>query len=114
MNFSKVSLTKDYNSDNDIFILSKRHIYKSDSIVKRSESLKMTPQSKSKSIFISKNLEDQINKSSFISQNNFDIKKIANRLIVDDKLSNNTIIIPSSDHDDQCNNLKSINIELQS
>ena len=114
MNFSKNSLTKDYNSDNDIFILSKRHIYKSDSIVKRSESLKMTPQSKFNSIFISKNLEDQINKSSFTSQNNFDINKIANRLIVDDKLSNNTIILPSSDHDDQCNNPKSINIELQS
>tara|TARA_B100001142_G_scaffold145601_1_gene146562 strand:- start:4350 stop:4574 length:225 start_codon:yes stop_codon:yes gene_type:complete len=74
----------------------------------------MTPQSKFNSIFISKNLEDQINKSSFTSQNNFDINKIANRLIVDDKLSNNTIIFPSSDHDDQCNNLKSINIELQS
>ena len=43
MNFSKNSLTKDYNNDNNIFILSKRHIYKSDSIVKRSESLKMTP-----------------------------------------------------------------------
>ena len=114
MNFSKNSLTKDYNSDNDVFILSRRHIYKSDSIVKRSESLKMTPQSKFNSIFISKNLEDQINKSSFTSQNNFDINKIANRLIVDDKLSNNTIIFPSSDHDDQCNNLKSINIELQS
>ncbi len=114
MNFSKNSLTKDYNSDNDIFIFLKRHIYKSDSIVKRSESLKMTPQSKLNSIFISKNLEDQINKSSFIPQNNFDINKIANRLIVDDKLSNNTIIFPSADHDDQCNNPKSINLELQS
>ena len=31
-----------------------------------------------------------------------------------DKLSNNTIIFPSADHDDQCNNPKSINLELQS
>ena len=58
MNFSKNSLTKDYNNDNNIFILSKRHIYKSDSIVKRSESLKMTPQSKSCLLYTSPSPRD--------------------------------------------------------
>ena len=114
MDLSSNILTKNYSSSNNLFVLSKRHIYKSDSVVKRSESLKMTTQSKSNTIFISQNLHNQINESSSIPLDNFDINKNIKRLAVDSQLSENTIIFPSSDYEDHSHSPKSLNLELQS
>ena len=113
LNLSSTALTKKYDSSHNLFILSRRHIYKSDSIVKRSESLQMTSQSKFNTIFISQNLHNKINDSNSLPLNNFNIKKNIKRLVVDKHLSENTIIFPSSDYDEQYFSPKSINLELK-
>ena len=90
----------------------KRHIYKSDSIVKRSESLKMTQQSELNTVFISENLQDKIHQSGSLVLNGFNMDNLSDKLIVNKKLSSNTIIFPSSDY--EYKGPKSSNIEFQS
>ena len=82
-NLSNHSLNQDNKKNADIFILSKRHIYKSDSIVRRSESLKMTEQSKFDKIYISKNLKDNIDQSIIKSLHDFNLDDSQNKLVVD-------------------------------
>ena len=110
---SSNKLIKNY-SNNNLFIFSKRHIYKSDSTVKRSKSLQMTQQSKSKNILISQDLENKINQLDIESFSDLNLKDITKRAIVDKNLSNHTVIFPSSDSDGLFKGPKSLNIELQS
>ena len=112
-NLSNHSLNQDNKKNDDIFILSKRHIYKSDSIVRRSESLKMTEQSKFDKIYISKNLKDNIDQSIIKSLHDFNVDDYQTKLVVDSNLSSNTIIYPSSDYEDKYRGPKSANIEQQ-
>ena len=110
---SSNKLIKNY-SNNNLFIFSKRHIYKSDSTVKRSKSLQMTQQSKSKNILISQDLENKINQLDIESFSDLNLKDITKRAIVDKNLSNYTVIFPSSDSDGLFKGPKSLNIEFQS
>ena len=112
MDLSSHQLIKEYDDDNTIFLLTKRHIYQSDSIVKRSESLKMTKQSEFNTIFISENLQDQIHQSGVFVMNGFNMDNSSNKFVVNKKLSSNTIIFPSSDYAYKVP--KSSNIEFQS
>ncbi len=109
---SSHQLTEEYDNNNTIFVLTKRHIYQSDSIVKRSESLKMTKQSEFNTIFISENLQDQIHQSGTLILNGFNMDNLSDKFTVNKKLSNNTIIFPSSDY--MYKGPKSSNVEFQS
>ena len=112
MNLSSVKLTNNYDN-NKLFFFSRRHLYKSDSIVKRSKSLQLTLQSKEKNIFISDNLKNNIDKINSEYLNDFNIKDIDKRIIVNKSLSNNTIIFSSSIFDDQSVIPKSLNVEFK-
>jgi len=113
VSLSAVKLTNNYNNEREIFFFSRRHIYRSDSIVKRSKSLQLTLQSKEQNIFISENLKNKFDKINSEYLNEFNIRDIDKRIIVNKNLSNNTIIFPSSTFDDQCVIPKSSNIELK-
>ena len=110
---SAVKLTNNYNNDSEIFFFSRRHLYRSDSIVKRSKSLQLTLQSKEQNIFISENLKNKFDKINSEYLDEFNIRDIDKRIVVNKNLSNNTIIFPSSTLDDQCVIPKSSNIELK-
>ena len=99
-------------NNNSIFVLTKRHIYKSDSIVRRSESLRLTKQSELNTVFISENLQDKIHQAGPLIINGFDTERLGKKFVVNKKLFNNTIIFPSSDY--EYKGPKSANIEFQS
>jgi hypothetical protein len=75
--------------------------------------LQLTLQSKEQNIFISENLKNKFDKINSVYLNEFNIRDIDKRIVVNKNLSNNTIIFPSSTFDDQCVIPKSSNIELK-
>ena len=99
--------------EGNTFIVTRRNTYKTDSIVRRAESLNMTMQSKDNNIYISNNIANQFKNNSYVDFENNNIRYKTNEFTVKTDLPDNTIIFSTNDLNGKYTGPKSQNINIK-
>ena len=99
--------------EGNTFIVTRRNTYKTDSIVRRAESLNMTMQSKDNNIYISNNIASQFKNNGYIDFENNNIRYKTNEFTVKTDLPDNTIIFSTNDLNGKYTGPKSQNINIK-
>ena len=99
--------------EGNTFIVTRRNTYKTDSIVRRAESLNMTMQSKDNNIYISNNIASQFKNNNYIDFEKNNIKYKIKEFIVKPELPDNTIIFSTNNMNGKYTGPKSQNIIIK-
>ena len=99
--------------EGNTFIVTRRNTYKTDSIVRRAESLNMTMQSKDNNIYISNNIANQFKDNGYIDFENNNIRYKTNEFTVKTNLPDNTIIFSTNNLNGKYTGPKSQNINIK-